>query len=78
MDDDRLERLLKGYGLPEVPPGLDQRVLREGGAMVARARFRDTAAEVGHSLLHRFGFGYLAWAMDVVTTTDAEYRVELI
>ena len=78
MDDDRLERLLKGYGLPEVPPHLDQRVLREGGALVARARLRDTVGEVGHSLLHRFGFGYLAWALDVVTTTDAEYRVEFI
>ena len=78
MDDDRIERLLRGYRLPEVSPGLDHRVLSEGAAIMARARFRATVEDVGRTLLHRLGFGYLAWLVDLVTTTDAEYRVEFI
>ena len=78
MDDDRIERLLKGYRLPDVPPALDHRVLREGAAIMERARTRSTLEDVGRLLLHRLGFGYLAWLIDFVTTTDAEYRVEFI
>jgi hypothetical protein len=78
MDDDRIERLLKGYRLPDVARDLDQRVLREGAAIMARARNRATVEDVGRSLLQGLGFGYLAWLFDFVTTTDAEYRVEFI
>jgi hypothetical protein len=78
MDDDRLERLLEGYRLPEVSRDLDDRVLKEGAAILARARARATVEEVGRSLLHRLGFGYLAWLFDLLTTTDAEYRVDFI
>jgi hypothetical protein len=78
MDDDRIERLLRGYRLPEVSRDLDHRVLREGAAIVARARTWATVEDVGRSLLHRLGFGYLAWFVDFVTTTDAEYRVVFI
>lgn len=78
MDDDRFERLLRGYRLPDVSPDLDHRVLRAGAAIMARARTRATVEEIGRSLLHRLGFGYLAWLVDLVTTTDAEYRVDLI
>jgi hypothetical protein len=78
MDDDRIERLLRGYRLPEVSQELDHRVLREGAAMMARAHTRATVEDVGHSLLHGLGFGYVAWLVDLVTTTDAEYRVDFI
>jgi hypothetical protein len=78
MDDDRIERLLRGYRLPDVSRDLDQRVLREGAAIMARARTRATVEDVGRSLLHRLGFGYLAWLIDYVTTADAEYRVDFI
>ena len=78
MDDDRVERLLRGYRLPDVSRDLDHRVLREGAAIMARARTRATLEDLGRSLLHRLGFGYLAWLVDLVTTTDAEYRVEFI
>lgn len=78
MDDDRIERLLRGYRLPEVSRDLDHRVLRDGAAIMARVRTRATVEDVGRSLLHRLGFGYLAWLVDLVTTTDAEYRVDFI
>jgi len=78
MDDDRLERLLSGYRLPDVSRDLDLRVLGEGTAIMERARIRSTAQDVGVSVLHRLGFGYVAWVVDLVTTTDAEYRVDLI
>jgi hypothetical protein len=78
MDDDGIERLLRGYRLPDVSRDLDRRVLGEGAAIMARARIRAAAAEIGHSVLHRLGFGYVAWVVDLVTTTDAEYRVDLI
>jgi hypothetical protein len=78
MDDERIERLLKGYRLPDVSPDLDHRVLGEGAAVMARARFRATVEDIGRTLLHRLGFGYVAWVVDLVTTTDAEYRVDLI
>jgi hypothetical protein len=45
---------------------------------MARARIRTTVEDVGRTLLHRLGFGYVAWLVDLVTTTDAEYRVDLI
>jgi hypothetical protein len=78
MDDERIARLLRGYRLPEVSPDLDHRVLTEGAAIMERARLRGAVEDVGRSLLHQLGFGYLAWLIDLVTTTDAEYRVELI
>jgi hypothetical protein len=78
MDDDRIERLLRGYRLPDVSQDLDHRVLREGAAIMARAHTLATLEDVGRSLLHRLGFGYLAWLVDLVTTADAEYRVVVI
>jgi hypothetical protein len=78
MDDDRLERLLRGYRLPEVSRDLDHRVLREGAAIMARAGTRAAFEEVGRTLLHQLGFGYIPWFVDLVTTTDAEYRVDFI
>lgn len=78
MDDDGIERLLRGYRLPEVSKELDHRVLREGGAVLARARLGASVEDVGRTLLHQLGFGYIAWLIDLVTTTDAEYRVDLI
>jgi len=78
MDDDRIEQLLKGYRLPEVPLHVDQRVLSEGAAILARARARAVLEEASRSVLDRLGFGYLAWFSDMVTTTDAEYRVDFV
>ena len=78
MDDDRLERLLKGYRLPDVSSELDHRVLREGDAILARAYTRATLVEIVRDLLDRFGFGYLAWCVDFITRNDAEYGVEFI
>jgi hypothetical protein len=78
MDDDRLERLLKGYRLAEVSPDLDHRVLSEGAAIMERGRTRATLEDVGRTLLQRLGFGYVTWLIDLITTVDAEYRVEFI
>ncbi|MBI1798500.1 MAG: hypothetical protein HYR73_02310 [Candidatus Eisenbacteria bacterium] len=78
MDDDRMERLLRGYRLPDVSRDLDHRVLRKGAAIMARARTRATMEDVGRTLLDRLGFGYLAWLVDFVNTADAEYRVVFI
>ena len=75
MDDDRFDQLLRGYRLPEVSRALDHRVLRDGAAIMERARTRLTVEDVGRLLLHQLGFGYLTWLVDVVTTADAEYRV---
>ena len=75
MDDDRIERLMRGYLLPEPSPELDQRVLQDGTEILARARTGEALEDVGRSLLDRLGFGYLAWLADFITTTDAEYRV---
>jgi hypothetical protein len=78
MDDERIERLLRGYRLPATSPALDRRVLMEGSAIVSRGATGAIARDVGRSVLHRLGFGYLVWLVDLVTTTDAEYRVEFI
>jgi hypothetical protein len=78
MDDDRVERLLRGYRLPDVSRDLDHRVLGEGVAIMERASIRSMAQDLGVSVLHRLGFGYVAWVVDLVTTTDAEYSVDLI
>ena len=78
MDDERIERLLRGYQLPQVSRDLDRRVLSEGAAIMTRPRTRLTVEEVGWSLLHRLGFGYVIYVFDLVTATDAEYRVDLI
>jgi hypothetical protein len=78
MEDDRLERLLRAYRLPETSRRLDERVLAEGTAIVAGTRERIAWADLGHALLHRLGFGHVAWAIDLVTTTDAEYSVVVL
>jgi len=78
MDDERFEQLLKGYRLPEVSPDLDHRVLSEGAAILERERTRATMEDIGRTLLHQLGFGYVAWLVDLITTADAEYRVDFI
>ena len=78
MDDDRIERLLRGYRLPDAALDLDRRVLTEGTAILARARTWAAVEEIGRTLLHRLGFGYLAWLVDIVSTADAEYRVVVL
>jgi hypothetical protein len=78
MNDDRIERLLRGYRLPEVSSDLDRRVLRAGAAILEWERTRATLEEMGRTVLDRLGFGYLSWLVDFVTATDAEYRVEFI
>jgi hypothetical protein len=78
MNDDRLERLLRGYRLPETPPALDQRVLAQAERIMARARARAAIVGIAREFANAFGFGYLNYLIDLVTATDAEYRVEII
>ena len=78
MDDDRIERLLRGYGLPQTPPALDLRVLAQAERILARARARETVAGIARELGNVLGFGYVNYVVDLVTATDAEYHVELI
>jgi hypothetical protein len=78
MNDDRVERLLRGYGLPEAPRALDLRVLAQAERILARARARAAAAGIARELGNALGFGYVNYLVDLVTATDAEYRVDLI
>lgn len=78
MNDDRIERLLRGYALPGAPPSLDRRVMDEAGRMLARARFRATFTGITRQVVDSLGFGYVNYFVDLVTVNDAEYRVDLI
>lgn len=78
MNDDRVERLLRGYGLPETPHALDLRVLAQAERMLARGRARAAVADIAHEFGNAFGFGYVNYFIDLVTATDAEYRIDLI
>lgn len=78
MNDGRVERLLGGYRLPETSRALDLRVLAGAEQVLARARARVTVAGIARELANVLGFGYVNYAVDLVTATDAEYRVELI
>ena len=78
MNDDRVERLLRGYELPEAPPALDPRVLAQAERILARARARATAAGIAREVGNSLGFGYVNYVIDLVTATDAEYSVDLI
>ena len=78
MNDDRVERLLRGYGLPETSRALDLRVLAQAERILARARVRAAVADIAHEFGNAFGFGYVNYVVDLVTTTDAEYRVDFI
>lgn len=78
MDDDRIERLLRGYELPQAPASLDRRVLAHSERLFARARARAAAAELAREVGNALGFGYVSYVVDLFTATDAEYRVELI
>lgn len=78
MDDDGLERLLRGYELPGTPPALDQRVLAQAEAILGRARARATVTGIAREFGNAFGFGYVNYVIDLVTANDAEYHVELI
>jgi hypothetical protein len=78
MNDDRIERLLRGYRIPDAPEAIDPRVLAAAERMFARARMRAAAAGIARELGNALGFGYVSCLIDLVTTTDAEYRVDLI
>jgi hypothetical protein len=78
MSDDRIERLLRGYALPEVPPELDLLVLARAERTLARARWMAAAADIAREFGNALGFGYVNYLIDLVTATDAEYHVDLI
>ena len=78
MNDDRIERLLRGYELPETSPAFDQRVLVEAERILGRARARATVVGLAREFSDALGFGYVNYFIDLVTATDAEYGVELI
>jgi hypothetical protein len=78
MNDDRIERLLRGYALPEAPHALDRRVLAEAEGILARARTRAAIAGLVREFGNAFGFGYVNCVIDLVTATDAEYHVDVI
>jgi hypothetical protein len=77
-EDDRTEHLLRGFVLPEPPRALDARVLADAERLFARARARAAFAGLARELGNALGFGYVNYVVDVVTATDADYRVELI
>ena len=78
MNDDRIEHLLRGYELPDAPRSLDRHVLAEATRILARTRARAAVASVAREFANALGFGYVNYAVDFVTATDAEYRVDLI
>jgi hypothetical protein len=78
MNDDSLERLLRGYVLPEPPRSLDRRVLARAERMLAGARARAALAGAAREVACALGFGYVNYLIDLVTATDTEYRVDLI
>jgi hypothetical protein len=78
MTDDRLERLLRGYRLPDVPPRLDRRVLEDADGILALARMRAASLNAGRVFLNAIGFGYLGWLYDFVNASGAEYRVDIL
>ena len=78
MHDDRVERLLRGYELPETSPALDQRVLMQAERILGRARTRATVVGIAREFSDALGFGYVNYVIDLVTATEAEYGVELI
>jgi len=78
MNDDRIERLLRGYGLPETPRALDARVLAHAEMILGRARAKAAAARIAREFANALGFGYVNYVIDLITATDAEYRVDLI
>jgi len=77
MNDERFERLLRGFELPEPDPRLDARVIAGAEEWLVRARTRGTVAGVARAVGEAFGFGYVNFLIDFVTETDAEYDVEL-
>jgi hypothetical protein len=78
MNDFRIERLLRDYRLPETPRALDRRILAQAERILARARARAAAAGIAREFANALGFGYVNYVVDLVTATDAEYRVDLI
>jgi hypothetical protein len=78
MNDDRIERLLRGYELPAAPRALDLRVLAQAERILAWGRARAAVAGIVREFGNALGFGYVSYVVDLVTATDAEYRVDLI
>ena len=78
MNDDRIERLLRGYRIPEASPELDHRVLAQAERILSRARARAAVAGIAREFGDALGFGYVNYVIDLVTATDAEYSVEII
>ena len=78
MNEDRLERLLREYRPPEVPPRLDRRVLESTDRILLLARRRTAALDTVRVVLNALGFGYLAWLYDLANASGAEYSVDIL
>jgi len=78
MNDDRVERLLRGYGLPGTPRELDRRVLEQAERILARSRARAAVIGVAREIGNVLGFGYINFIVDLVSANDAEYHVEFV
>ena len=53
-------------------------MLEQADRLFARARGRAAAAGILREVGNILGFGYLNYIIDLVTASDAEYRVDLI
>jgi hypothetical protein len=78
MTDDRLERLLRGYRPPDVPPHLDRRVLADAERILFLSPMRAGSLQFLRHAMDALGFGYLSWLYDFVRADGAEYRVEIL
>lgn len=78
MADEDIEELLRGYRLPEASTALDRRVLADAAAILEHEGPAVAWIDVLDAALQRIGFGFVAWLIDLVTDTDAEYRVAVL
>ena len=78
MNDDRIERLLRGYPLPGTPGELDRRVLEQAERILVRAGARAAVIGVVREIGNVLGFGYIDFIVDLVSANDAEYQVEFV
>ena len=73
-----VERLLKGYRLPDVPASLDQRILAEAENRLFLIRARMVLGEAASWMSDLLGLGYIGWIVAWLAGFETDHQITIV
>lgn len=78
MEQRDIELLLKGYRLPDVPDGLDQRILAAAGSRLFLIHMSLALGSAAAWLLDLLGLGFAGWLIALLAGWRTEDQITIV